>query len=94
MQKIIFTILYLLIINGVNAQIKKTITHESMTMMKRVGTPEISPDGKWVVSGSKDRGVQFWNPADGQPQFMLQGHKNSGISHSILPSDDSYFSCT
>jgi general transcriptional corepressor TUP1 len=38
----------------------------------------LSPDGKWVVSGSKDRGVQFWNPADGQPQFMLQGHKNSG----------------
>ena len=39
----------------------------------------LSPDGKWVVSGSKDRGVQFWNPIDGQPQFMLQGHKNSGI---------------
>lgn len=39
----------------------------------------LSPDGKWVVSGSKDRGVQFWNPVDGQPQFMLQGHKNSGI---------------
>jgi glucose repression regulatory protein TUP1 len=38
----------------------------------------LSPDGKWVVSGSKDRGVQFWNPVDGQPQFMLQGHKNSG----------------
>ena len=38
----------------------------------------LSPDGKWVVSGSKDRGVQFWNPIDGQPQFMLQGHKNSG----------------
>ena len=43
----------------------------------------LSPDGKWVVSGSKDRGVQFWNPVDGQPQFMLQGHKNSGI-HSFL----------
>jgi len=40
----------------------------------------LSPDGKWVVSGSKDRGVQFWNPVDGQPQFMLQGHKNSGIT--------------
>jgi general transcriptional corepressor TUP1 len=40
----------------------------------------LSPDGKWVVSGSKDRGVQFWNPVDGQPQFMLQGHKNSGTS--------------
>lgn len=40
-----------------------------------------SPDCKWVVSGSKDRGVQFWNAVDGQPQFLLQGHKNSGTSH-------------
>lgn len=21
---------------------------------------DISPDGAWIVSGSKDRGVQFW----------------------------------
>jgi len=31
------------------AQTKLTLTHESMWAMKRVGTPEISPDGKWVV---------------------------------------------
>jgi glucose repression regulatory protein TUP1 len=37
-----------------------------------------TPDGRWVVSGSKDRGVQFWDPRTGQTQFMLQGHKNSG----------------
>src|SRR5213075_2770239 len=43
----------------------------------------VSPDGKWVVSGSKDRGVQFWNSVDGQPQFILEGHKNSGTSHHI-----------
>lgn len=40
----------------------------------------ISPDGQWVVSGSKDRSIQFWNIASGQAQFMLQGHKNSVIS--------------
>ncbi|KAK1926929.1 putative general transcriptional repressor [Papiliotrema laurentii] len=40
----------------------------------------ISPDGQWVVSGSKDRSIQFWNIATGQAQFMLQGHKNSVIS--------------
>ena len=33
----------------VTAQTKKAITHEAMTAMKRVGTPELSPDGKWVV---------------------------------------------
>lgn len=40
----------------------------------------LTPDGAWVVSGSKDRGVQFWNPENGLPVFMLQGHKNSVIS--------------
>lgn len=38
-----------------------------------------TPDDRWIVSGSKDRSVQFWDPRTGQTQFMLQGHKNSGI---------------
>ncbi|KAI9797738.1 MAG: general transcription repressor [Candelina submexicana] len=37
-----------------------------------------TPDGAWVLSGSKDRGVQFWDPNTGDTQLMLQGHKNSG----------------
>ena len=40
----------------------------------------LTPDGQWVLSGSKDRGVQFWNPRTGDAQLMLQGHKNSGNS--------------
>lgn len=43
-----------------------------------------TPDGQWVMSGSKDRGVQFWDPATGAAQLMLQGHKNSVIS--VAPS--------
>ena len=27
----------------------KVITHEALWMMKRVGAPVVSPDGKWVV---------------------------------------------
>lgn len=38
----------------------------------------VSHDGKWVVSGSKDRGVQFWDSRTAIVQCMLQGHKNSG----------------
>lgn len=38
----------------------------------------LTPDGQWVMSGSKDRGVQFWDPITGNAQMMLQGHKNSG----------------
>ncbi|CAK3940225.1 Transcriptional repressor rco-1 [Lecanosticta acicola] len=44
----------------------------------------LTPDGAWVMSGSKDRGVQFWDPETGQAQLMLQGHKNSVIS--VAPS--------
>jgi general transcriptional corepressor TUP1 len=39
----------------------------------------ISQDGQWVVSGSKDRGVQFWDPRTAVAQCVLQGHKNSGV---------------
>ncbi len=48
----------------------------------------MTPDGEWVMSGSKDRGVQFWNPRSGDTQLMLQGHKNSGkaISDSSMES--------
>ena len=38
----------------------------------------VSHDGQWVVSGSKDRGVQFWDAKSAIVQLMLQGHKNSG----------------
>jgi len=38
----------------------------------------VSSDGQWVVSGSKDRGVQFWDSRTAIAQCMLQGHKNSG----------------
>ncbi|KAK7531390.1 wd-repeat protein [Phyllosticta citribraziliensis] len=44
----------------------------------------LTPDGSWVLSGSKDRGVQFWDPQTGVAQLMLQGHKNSVIS--VAPS--------
>ncbi|EME42870.1 hypothetical protein DOTSEDRAFT_72346 [Dothistroma septosporum NZE10] len=44
----------------------------------------LTPDGHWVMSGSKDRGVQFWDPETGHAQLMLQGHKNSVIS--VAPS--------
>lgn len=46
------TILFLLIclINGqLLAQKKRVINHEDLTLLKRVGSPAISPDGKWVV---------------------------------------------
>jgi len=46
----------------------------------------VSHDGQWVVSGSKDRGVQFWDSRTAIVQCMLQGHKNSVISIDLSPS--------
>lgn len=40
----------------------------------------VSHDGQWVVSGSKDRGVQFWDANTAIAQCMVQGHKNSSKS--------------
>jgi glucose repression regulatory protein TUP1 len=45
----------------------------------------VSHDGQWVVSGSKDRGVQFWDAKSAIVQLMLQGHKNSGALPPIDP---------
>ncbi|KAJ3746676.1 WD40-repeat-containing domain protein [Lentinula detonsa] len=45
----------------------------------------VSHDGRWVVSGSKDRGVQFWDSKTAVVQSMLQGHKNSVISIDLSP---------
>jgi len=42
-------VLALLITSSALAQTKQPITHEALWMMKRVGTPVVSPDGKWVV---------------------------------------------
>ncbi|KAL1872786.1 hypothetical protein VTK73DRAFT_1336 [Phialemonium thermophilum] len=52
----------------------------------------LTPDAAWVLSGSKDRGVQFWDPRTGYTQLMLQGHKNSVIS--VAPSPTGGFFAT
>jgi len=45
----------------------------------------VSPDGRWIVSGSKDRDVLFWDSRSEIAQCMLQGHKNSVISLDFSP---------
>jgi dipeptidyl aminopeptidase/acylaminoacyl peptidase len=52
---------------------RQPLTHETMWLMKRVGAPAISPDGKWVVFSvtepaydEKEQGSDLWLvPADG-----------------------------
>src|ERR1700761_178724 len=66
-------IIFAFSIQFISAQTKEIITHESMWMMKRVGAPIPSPDGKWVVFSmtepaydEKDQTTDLWIvPADG-----------------------------
>ncbi|KAH9173498.1 hypothetical protein EDB89DRAFT_1850039 [Lactarius sanguifluus] len=46
----------------------------------------VSHDGQWVVSGSKDRGVHFWDRRSAIVQLMLQGHQHSVVSIDLSPS--------
>jgi glucose repression regulatory protein TUP1 len=45
----------------------------------------VSHDGQWVVSGSKDRMVHFWDARSAAVQCTLQGHTNSVISIDLSP---------
>ena len=38
-----------------------------------------TPDGEWILSGSKDRSVRFWKMADSTWHVSLKGHQNSVI---------------
>lgn len=42
-----------------------------------------TPDSEYILSGSKDRGVIFWDQRSGNPLLMLQGHRNSVISVAV-----------
>ena len=38
----------------------------------------VSPDGRWVVSGSLDRDVRVWNSSTAEPVMLLRGHTQEG----------------
>ena len=74
---------------GVNAQTSKTpLTHEAMWLLKRVGAPAPSPDGKWVVFSlvepaydDKDQVSDLWIvPADGSAKARRLTFSKGGES--------------
>ena len=72
-QRTILAALVALLAITAGAQQKQPLTHETMWLMKRVGAPAISPDGKWVVFpvtepsyDEKEQTSDLWLvPADG-----------------------------
>src|SRR5262252_10416956 len=65
-----------LLTGGLHSQSKQPVTHEALWLMPRVGTPAVSPDGKWVVMpvtmpayDDKDQTSDLWLvPSDGSAQ--------------------------
>lgn len=56
-------------------------------------TTTFTVDQRWIVSGSKDLSVQFWDPETGIAQLMLQGHKNSGMLSVTLKPSKLFVAC-
>ncbi|CAA7264258.1 unnamed protein product [Cyclocybe aegerita] len=79
------------IVSGPGGAGRKDLDKASQCTMNFTGHKDyvlsvaVSHDGVWVVSGSKDRGVQFWDAHNAIVQCMLQGHKNSVISIDLSP---------
>src|SRR5690242_2321447 len=80
----------------VSAQTSKVpLTHETMWMMKRVGAPVPSPDGKWVVFSlvepaydEKDQVSDLWIvPADGSAKPRRLTYSKGGESGVVWTND-------
>lgn len=39
----------------------------------------LSHDDRWIISGSKDRGLHIWDQQTSEVHLRLEGHKNSGL---------------
>lgn len=75
MRRPFFLAAVLLLPVSVVAQQRHTITHEDVFLMKRIGSPAISPDGRWVVfsvtepSYADDQVTDLWLvPTDGSAE--------------------------
>ena len=53
-----------------------------------VQSAAVSHDGHWVISGSDDRSVLFWDARNAQAQFALHGHKISAESVDMSSTGD------
>ncbi|HEY0156553.1 MAG TPA: S9 family peptidase [Thermoanaerobaculia bacterium] len=94
MLKRILPLVLILLATAASAQ-KQPLTHETMWLMKRVGAPSISPDGKWVVFSvtepsydPKESASDLWLvPADGSAQPRKITSMKAGESDPVWSPD-------
>ena len=94
MSKRTLALLFLLAATPILAQ-KQSLTHETLYLMKRVGAPSISPDGKWVVFSvtepsydDKENVSDLWIvPADGSAQPRKLTSMKAGESDPVWAPD-------
>ncbi|KAF7316017.1 Chromatin associated protein [Mycena indigotica] len=72
---------------GVAPEGRAVCTRDFLGHKDYVLSVAVSHNAQWIVSGSKDRGVQFWDRA-GAVHALLQGHKNSVISIDLSPAGE------
>jgi len=66
--------------SSISTPVKDFIGHKDFVL-----SVSASIDSRWLISGSKDRCVHFWDTMTTSLQFVLQGHKNSVISLDTNP---------
>lgn len=74
---------------------KTPLTHETLTLMKRVGSPSVSPDGRWVVFSvtepsydTKEQVADLWIvPADGSAKPRKITSMKAGESDPVWSPD-------
>ncbi|MCI0705684.1 MAG: WD40 repeat domain-containing protein [Planctomycetia bacterium] len=54
-----------------SGDVKKTYKHDDGSMIYTLTT---TPDGKWALSGARDKDIHVWNIADGKSIKRLKGH--------------------
>ena len=72
--------------NSDNPCLQVISNHRDFVLSVAVSSSAKQPQRSFIISGSKDRSVQFWDEIGQSNQLTLQGHKNSVISVAISPS--------
>jgi len=96
-RTILFFVAFLCVFSAISQQ-KKPLTHEDMWLMKRVGTPAVSPDGKWVIFSltepsydEKEQINDVWIvPTDGSSQSRRLTAAKAGESAYTWSPDGKY----